>query len=93
MAISRLAQVQTPARDRPRQHSLAHARVEWADGTVREGWLKVGEDGMTVTVAVAAEVAARLARGEGKSGAFTPAELFGPALALSVGREFIEARA
>ena len=50
MAISRLAQVQTPARDRPRQHSLAHARVEWADGTVREGWLKVGEDGMTVTV-------------------------------------------
>ncbi|WP_167758013.1 hypothetical protein [Deinococcus fonticola] len=48
---------------------------------------------MTVTVAVAAEVAARLARGEGKSGAFTPAELFGPALALSVGREFIEARA
>ncbi len=77
----------------PSYGCLTSATQNRVNPTVREGWLKVGEDGMTVTVAVAAEVAARLARGEGKSGAFTPAELFGPALALSVGREFIEARA
>jgi hypothetical protein len=28
---------------RPREHSWGHARVEWADGTVREGWLRLGD--------------------------------------------------
>jgi len=36
------------------------------------------------------EVAQRLAKGEGRPGAFTPARLFGPDVALAAGAEFVE---
>jgi short subunit dehydrogenase-like uncharacterized protein len=44
---------------------------------------------MDFTAAVSAEVAARLARGEGKPGADTPAAAFGPDLATAAGGEII----
>lgn len=65
-AAGRLARVSVRAQDRPRPFSWAHARVEWASG----GWLRAG-DAMTFTAAAAAEVAYRLARGEGQPGAYT----------------------
>jgi hypothetical protein len=43
---------------------------------------------MDFTVAAAAEVAARLARGEGRPGAYTPGALFGPDLAEAAGGAF-----
>ncbi|MEV6150607.1 hypothetical protein AB0L53_09725 [Nonomuraea sp. NPDC052129] len=49
---------------------------------MREGWLRTGE-GMTFTVGAVTEVAQRLAKGEGRPGAFTPARLFGPEVALA----------
>ena len=72
----------------PRTSSWGHARVEWSDGTVREGWLRVG-DGTDFTAAVAAEVTQRLLRGEGRPGAHTPGSLFGPELAEAIGGEFV----
>lgn len=84
MAIRRLAAVTTRARPRPREHSWGHAVVTWPDGTVREGWLRT-RDGMDYTAAVATEVAVRLARGDGRHGAFTPAAAFGAELAESAG--------
>jgi hypothetical protein len=86
-AKSRLAQVKLKARPRPRPHSWGHARVEWGDGTVQEGWLRVG-DAQPFTGAVPAEAARRLLAGEGRPGAFTPAALFGPALALACGGQY-----
>ena len=62
--------------------------MEWSDGTVREGWLRVG-DGTDFTAAVAAEVTQRLLRGEGRPGAHTPGSLFGPELAEAIGGEFV----
>ncbi len=41
------------------------------------------------TGAVPAEVARRLLAGEGRPGAFTPAALFGPSLALACGGEYV----
>jgi short subunit dehydrogenase-like uncharacterized protein len=79
-AIARMARMPVKAAPRPRQHSWGHAIVEWPDGTSREGWLRAGE-GMDYTAEVVAAVAARLARGEGKPGAYTPAALFGADLA------------
>ena len=73
---------------RPRPDSWGHARVEWADGTTQEGWLRVG-DAQVFTGAVAAEIARRLLAGEGRPGAFTPAALFGPSLALACGGEYV----
>jgi short subunit dehydrogenase-like uncharacterized protein len=87
-AIRRLAQLKLKARERPREHSWGHARVEWADGTVREGWLRLG-DAQTYTGAVPAEVAQRLLAGEGRPGAYTPAALFGTSLAESCGGEYM----
>jgi short subunit dehydrogenase-like uncharacterized protein len=87
-AKSRLARVKLKARERPRPHSWGHARVEWADGTTREGWLRVG-DAQVFTGAVPAEIARRLLAGEGRPGAFTPAALFGPSLALACGGEYL----
>jgi len=87
-AKSRLARVKLKARTRPRPYSWGHARVEWADGTAREGWLRVG-DAQVFTGAVPAEVARRLLAGEGREGAFTPAALFGPSLALACGGEYV----
>jgi hypothetical protein len=87
-AKSRLAQVKLKARPRPRPYSWGHARVEWGDGTVQEGWLRVG-DAQAFTGAVPAEAARRLLAGEGRPGAFTPAALFGPALALACGGQYV----
>jgi short subunit dehydrogenase-like uncharacterized protein len=85
--VRRLARVSMKASDMPRRHSWGHARVEWPSGASREGWLRTG-DGMDFTVAVATEVALRLARGEGEPGAYTPGSLFGPDLAVAAGGEF-----
>lgn len=87
-AIARLARTPIKAAPQPRSHSWGHAIVDWPDGTRREGWLRAGE-GMDYTAAVVAEVAARLARGEGKPGAYTPAAAFGPDLATVDGATFI----
>ncbi|WP_066369579.1 saccharopine dehydrogenase NADP-binding domain-containing protein [Herbidospora mongoliensis] len=88
-AIRRLARVTTTtARERPRASSWARARVEWPSGRVREGWLRTGE-AMTFTVGAVSEVALRLARGEGRPGAFTPGRLFGPEVASAAGGEFV----
>jgi len=87
-AKRRLAGVKFKARERPREHSWGHARLEWADGTVREGWLRVGE-AQAFTGAVPAEVARRLLAGQGKPGAYTPAALFGPSLARACGGEYL----
>ncbi len=88
-ATRRLARVTTTtARERPRASSWGRARAEWPSGRVREGWLRTGE-GMTFTADAVTEVALRLAKGEGRPGAFTPARLFGPEVALSAGAEFV----
>jgi short subunit dehydrogenase-like uncharacterized protein len=87
-AKRRLAGVKVKARSRPRAHSWGHARLEWADGTIREGWLRVGE-AQAYTGAVPAEVARRLLAGEGRPGAWTPAALFGSALAEACGGEYL----
>lgn len=84
LAIARIARTPIKAAPRPRQHSWGHALVEWPDGTSREGWLRAGE-GMDYTAEVVAAVATRLANGEGKPGAHTPAALFGPDLATVAG--------
>ncbi|MGI3780451.1 MAG: saccharopine dehydrogenase NADP-binding domain-containing protein, partial [Janthinobacterium lividum] len=82
-AARRLAAVRFTDRPAPRAHSWGHAVVTWEDGTTSEGWLRLGEAQAT-TDAVAAEVTRRLVRGEGRPGAFTPAALFGHALANSL---------
>jgi short subunit dehydrogenase-like uncharacterized protein len=87
-ARRRLAGVKFKARERPREYSYGHARLEWPDGTVQEGWLRLG-DAQTFTGAVAAEVAHRLLNGQGRPGAYTPAALFGPSLAEACGAEYL----
>ncbi|MGZ0202597.1 saccharopine dehydrogenase NADP-binding domain-containing protein [Streptomyces sp. RM1] len=84
----RLARVRVKAKERPREHSWGHAAVTWADGETREGWLRLG-DAQEYTGAVPAEIARRLLAGEGRPGAYTPAALFGPALAESCGAEYL----
>jgi short subunit dehydrogenase-like uncharacterized protein len=86
-AKRRLAQVKMKGSERPREHSWGHARIQWTDGTTREGWLRVG-DAQDFTGAVPAEVAVRLLAGEGKPGAHTPAALFGASLAEACGGEY-----
>jgi short subunit dehydrogenase-like uncharacterized protein len=87
-AIRALAGVRRKAAPRPRTHSWGHAMAGWADGTVREGWLRAG-DATQFAAETAAEIAARLARGEGRPGAYTPAELFGAELAEAAGGTFV----
>ena len=86
-AARRLAAVAIPERPQPRAHSWGHARFDWADGRWAEGWLELPE-AQAATVAIAAEVAARLAGGDQQPGAWTPAALFGPELAESVGGRY-----
>ncbi|GAB3835154.1 hypothetical protein ACFPIJ_11440 [Dactylosporangium cerinum] len=86
-ARRRLAAVRFKAAPKPREHSWGHALIEWADGSTREGWLRVGE-AQAWTGAVPAEVVRRLLDGQGKPGAYTPAALFGPTLAESCGGEY-----
>jgi short subunit dehydrogenase-like uncharacterized protein len=88
VATRRLAAMILTARPKPREYSWGHAVVRWADGTTREGWLRLGE-AQEWTGAVPAEVVRRLLAGAGKPGAFTPAALFGPALAESCGAEYV----
>ncbi|GAA0584578.1 saccharopine dehydrogenase NADP-binding domain-containing protein [Paractinoplanes ferrugineus] len=87
-ARRRLAAVEFKAKPRPREHSWGHARIRWSDGTVREGWLRVGE-AQAFTGAVPAEVTRRLLAGEGRPGAHFPAALFGPSLAESCGGTYL----
>ncbi len=87
LAARRLAAVQLGERPAPRAHSWGHALVTWEDGTTSEGWLRLGE-AQAATDAITAEVTRRLVRGEGRPGAFTPAALFGYALAASVGGKY-----
>ncbi|WP_410671863.1 hypothetical protein [Amycolatopsis sp. cmx-4-68] len=87
-AVRRLAGIEAKAAPRPREHSWGHAVVTWPDGSTREGWLRAG-DAMEFTTAVAAEVAARLARGEGKPGAHTPASALGVDVAEAAGGTFV----
>jgi hypothetical protein len=65
--------------------SCADARVEWPEESTREGWLR---GGYLLLAKTAAEVAARLAQGEGP-GAFTPGVLFRPELVVEAGGEFV----
>ena len=88
LAQRRLARVQTKARPRPTEHSWGHARVQWPDGTIREGWLRTG-DAQDFTVAVATLVASRLAAGHGPPGAYTPAAALGADLAVDAGGTFV----
>jgi short subunit dehydrogenase-like uncharacterized protein len=85
-AISRLARVALPEKERPRGSSWGHARAEWADGTSRQVWLRIG-DAQDFTEAAAAEVARRLLRGA-QPGAHTPAALYGASLATDLGATF-----
>ncbi|HWD03298.1 MAG TPA: SDR family NAD(P)-dependent oxidoreductase [Amycolatopsis sp.] len=87
-AVRRMAGATMKPAPRPRRHSWGHAVVTWADGTSREGWLRADE-GMDYTAAVAAETAARLARGEARPGAYTPAAALGPELAVAAGGTFL----
>jgi short subunit dehydrogenase-like uncharacterized protein len=87
-ARKRLAAVKLKSRERPREYSYGHARLEWPDGTVREGWLQLG-DAQAFTGAVPAEIARRLLAGQGRPGAHTPAALFGPSLAEACGASYL----
>jgi short subunit dehydrogenase-like uncharacterized protein len=87
-AVRRLAAVRTKAAPRPRAHTWGHAVVTWPGGTTREGWLRAGE-AMDFTAAVVAETTARLARGEGKPGAHTPASALGADVAEAAGGTFL----
>jgi short subunit dehydrogenase-like uncharacterized protein len=87
-ARKRLAGVKLKSRERPREYSYGHARLEWPDGTTREGWLQLG-DAQAFTGAVPAEITRRLLAGQGRPGAYTPAALFGPALAEACGASYL----
>lgn len=86
--VKRLAAVPMRAAEMPRQHSWGHCTMEWADGTRREGWLQL-PDAQAFTIAATAEVAHRLAAGTTAVGAYTPAALFGAALATDLGGVYL----
>jgi len=88
LAKRRLASLKISDRERPREHSWGHASIQWPDGTKQEGWLRIG-DAQVFTTTVAAKVAERLLKGEGRPGSYTPGALFGPELAEAVGGEFL----
>jgi len=87
-AKRRLARLKLSSRKHPREYSWGHASVQWPDGTDRQGWLRIG-DAQAFTATVAAEVAGRLLKGEGRPGSYTPGALFGPDLAEAIGGEFL----
>jgi hypothetical protein len=72
----------------PGEVSWAYARLEWADGSNAEAWLRTGE-GYAFTGEVAALVADGLREGSVSAGAFTPGALFGPTLAVHAGAEIL----
>ncbi|GIL26800.1 saccharopine dehydrogenase NADP-binding domain-containing protein [Actinocatenispora comari] len=83
-----LARARGSGRPPARRYTWARARAWWPDGSSREVWLRAGE-AMAFTAAITATVAARLAAGEGRPGAYTPGALFGPELAIAAGGEFL----
>jgi short subunit dehydrogenase-like uncharacterized protein len=87
-AVDRLAKVRIRAQRMERRSSWGHCAMEWPDGTRREGWLRLGDAG-EFTNAATAEVARRLAGQDVAAGAYTPAALFGPSLAVDLGGEFV----
>ena len=87
LAVHQMAKIRLNAAPRPRTHSWGHAVISWPDGSSREGWLRTG-DGMDFTADVATLIAARLVRGEGRPGAYTPAAVFGADLATAAGGTF-----
>ncbi|MGW5449080.1 saccharopine dehydrogenase NADP-binding domain-containing protein [Streptomyces asiaticus] len=88
LAVDRLGRAPVKAAPRPRKHSWGHAVIEWADGTRHEGWLRA-DDGMDFTADVTATVTELLARGVGRSGAWTPAAALGTDLATTAGGTFV----
>ena len=72
----------------PGGESWAYARLEWADGTGAEAWLRTGE-GYAFTGEVAASVVEELRGGAVSAGAFTPGALLGPTLAIRAGAEIL----
>ncbi|MFF0345863.1 hypothetical protein [Kribbella sp. NPDC004875] len=87
-AVRRMAAAEVKPAPRPREHSWGHAVVTWPDGTTREAWLRAG-DAMEFTANATAETAVRLARGEGRPGAYTPAGALGAELAEAAGAKFV----
>jgi len=88
LTVGLLGRVRVKSAPRPRRHSWGHAVVEWPDGTRQEGWLRA-DDAMDFTADVTATVAARLAEGEGRPGAWTPAKALGADLATEAGGTFV----
>jgi short subunit dehydrogenase-like uncharacterized protein len=87
-ATRRIGAIKIAPHQGPGKPSWSHARVNWADGDAREGWLRAG-DAADFTAAAAAAVAFRVARGEGRPGAYTPGALYGPELAVEAGGAFV----
>src|SRR5258708_35545518 len=71
--------------------SWAYARLDWADGTRREAWLRTGE-GYAFTARVAALAAAQLGEESTPRGAFTPGALLGADVARQAGGEIVGRR-
>lgn len=84
LATRAIARIPLKAGERPRESSWARAHLTWPDGTSRTAWLQT-DDAMDFTSRAAAEVARRLAAGQGRPGAHTPGELFGWQLAEAAG--------
>jgi short subunit dehydrogenase-like uncharacterized protein len=87
-ATARLAVRRLEGGPRPREHSWARARAEWADGRVEEAWLRTGDAGV-FTAAAAAAVAIRIARGDGVPGAHTPIAAVGWDVVAEAGGEIV----
>lgn len=87
-ATRRLAAMPFTAKPRPREHSWGRARVERADGTVQEAWLRLGDAGV-FTAAAAAAVAKRIVRGQGRPGAHTPIAAVGWDVVAEAGGELL----
>jgi short subunit dehydrogenase-like uncharacterized protein len=81
----------TPPANNAGDVSWAYARLDWADGSRREAWLRTGE-GYAFTARVAALAAERLGDGTAVPGAFTPGALFGAELATLAGGEIVTPR-
>jgi short subunit dehydrogenase-like uncharacterized protein len=73
---------------KPGDVSWAYARLEWADGSHRDAWLRTGE-GYAFTARVAALTAKQLAEGSAACGSFTPGALFGADLARQAGGDIV----
>jgi short subunit dehydrogenase-like uncharacterized protein len=78
-----------PAADQAADYvSLSYARLEWADGTSRAGWLQMG-DAYEFSGRVGAAVVRSQLSGAVPAGAHTPAAVLGPQLAYDAGAELV----